>query len=63
MIEDWRRSEAHTKDAEYFKDIMFRLVTCDITENDGWVDNTTVCFCHCTCFSDEMMDTIAEKAR
>ncbi|GMI28292.1 hypothetical protein TrRE_jg364 [Triparma retinervis] len=63
MISDWRRSEAHTKETEYFKDVIFRLVTCDVTENDGWVDNTTVCFCHCTCFSDEMMDKISEKAR
>jgi len=63
MIEDWRRSESHTKEAAYFKDVVFRLVTCDIIENDGWVDNTTVCFCHSTCFSDEMMEQIAEKAK
>jgi len=63
MVEGWRRSEQYNKEAAYFKDIVFRMSTIDICESDGWVDNTTVCFCHSTCFSDEMMERITERAK
>ena len=63
MLKEWNQMESFTSQRDYFKDIQFRIVCANLLESDAYVDNTTVCFIHSTCFSDEMMDTIAQKSR
>ncbi|GMI10123.1 hypothetical protein TrLO_g2362 [Triparma laevis f. longispina] len=63
MIKTFEGSENYNNERDYYRDITCRVVCSDLSESDAWVDNTTVILCHATCFSDEMMDRICEKAR
>jgi hypothetical protein len=63
MVKDFRDSEPYKGEAERWREITLRVANSDFTESDAWVDNTTFVVCHSTCFTDEMMATIVEKAR
>ncbi|GMI51547.1 hypothetical protein ScalyP_jg3142 [Parmales sp. scaly parma] len=62
LMTDYMKSEEYKAAVPSMRETQMRCICADILTTDAWVENTTVCIIHSSCFSDKMMEVVRDKA-